>query len=297
VNVSCATVGERDAALRLLVSHRPTTDRDRAVQHYRDLFSAGGLDPAGLFVSRDAKGSIRGTMVVAVMPGAAGLVWPPVVARRSSGVADALVIAACGWLRSQGVKVCQAFGLDEDRDSFAPLERNGFEKLTRIIEMRGKVPALRSEASRLSLEPITDSNRAAFNAALLASYEGSLDCPEANGDRTDADLLAPYADADPGLWRLAKLNDEPAGVLLLETDPRTSGCVLSYVGLAPKFRRRRFGSELMRAALELARNASHDVLALSVDERNHPAIRLYETVGFQASGARSVFLARWPALS
>jgi mycothiol synthase len=292
VNVSQATAGERDAALRLLVAHRLPVDRNRAADRYRDLFSTGDLDPAGLFVSRDAKGAIRGAMMVAVMPGALGLAWPPVAARRTSqDVTDSLVVTACRWLQKRGVKVCQAFGGDLDRESFAPLERNGFRHLTRLTDLRCELNDEPPCDSRLSFEPVNDANRAAFETVLLATYEGSLDCPEVNGTRTEAELLASYADADTRLWFLSKLNHEAAGVVLLEADRESSACVLSYLGVAPKFRGRALGSDLVCFAQRTARSASHAALALSVDERNHPALHLYKTHGFQASGARSVFLA------
>jgi ribosomal protein S18 acetylase RimI-like enzyme len=53
----------------------------------------------------------------------------------------------------------------------------------------------------------------------------------------------------------------------------------------------------VRFALHSARNAGRTALALSVDARNLPARRLYEALGFQASGARSVFLADWSGIS
>ena len=298
MNAAPATPDERDAALNLLVAHRPPADRNRAADRYRELFSTGGLDPAGLFVSRDAAGAIRGAMMATVMPGALGLVWPPVAARRTSqDVKDSLVEAACRWLRGCGVKVCQAFGGDLDRDAFAPLERIGFRHLTKLVDLRCELIPEPESDSRLHFEPVNETNRGAFDTALLASYEGSLDCPEVNGTRTQNELLAAYAGADTSLWYLARRLGEAAGVVLVEADRESAGSVLSYLGLAPKFRGSGLGTELVSFALRTARIAGHVSMVLSVDERNRPALHLYETLGFQASGARSVFLAEWPARS
>src|SRR5438067_1561439 len=114
--VSPATAGELTAACRALFGHLVGADRDQRVARCRDLLASGELDPAGLFVARDEHGAVRGAMLVQPLPGALGLAWPP---RAEAGgdrgvVEDAVVSAACGWLRSRGVKVCQVFAADPD---------------------------------------------------------------------------------------------------------------------------------------------------------------------------------------
>jgi len=284
----------------MLVGHRPPGDRDRAVEHYRELFASGELDPAGLFVAR-SQGPIRGAMMVHVMPGALGLAWPPAVerGRNRTAMEDALIAAAGAWLRSQGVKICQAFARDSERESCAPLERGGFIHLTQLVELRHDLQAIPDASPQFTVESFGEANREAFLSALLASFEGSLDCPEVSGSRTDAELLAAYTDSmqPDAPWFLAQLDGQAVGVLLLDADSEPDACELTYLGIAPGFRRRGLGSELVRFALHWARNAGRGALALSVDARNLPARRLYETLGFQASGARSVFLADWSDIS
>lgn len=293
MNVSVATAGERDAAFRLLVGHRPSADRESAIQRYRDLISTGDLDPAGLFVARGSTGTLLGAMLVSVMPGALGLAWPPTANRRNRiETEDALVAESCGWLRSRGVKVCQAFG-----DGFEALVRGGFRRLTHLVELRRALSDDPPPISRLTFEPFSEANRELFFSLLLASFEGSLDCPEVNGTRTEAELLATYENMPTGLWHIAKRGDEPVGVVLLNDGNNAATCELTYLGLAPKFRGAGLGSELVSFTRTTARNSGRTTLVLSVDERNFPARRLYETQGFQASGARSVFLADWPSIS
>jgi ribosomal protein S18 acetylase RimI-like enzyme len=197
------------------------------------------------------------------------------------------------------VKVCQAFAREEERESFAPLQRAGFQSLTQLVELRRELGVEATGTSRMEFERVDGENRVAFTAALLASFEGSLDCPEVSGSRTEDELLATYTDS-PGtqdLWFLARLEGESAGVLLLESNVQPGVCELTYVGIAPIFRRCGLGAELVRFALHSARIAGHSSILLSVDERNFPARRLYEALGFQASGARFVFLADWPDVS
>lgn len=291
MNVSAASPGELDAALRLLVGLRSPPDRDAAIQRYRSLIASGDLDPGGIFVARGA-GRLLGAMLATVMPGALGLVWPPMTRRNQIETEDALVAVACDWLKSRGVKVCQAFG-----DGMDALARAGFRNLTNLLELRRELHDPPPPIRELTFEPLSDANRDAFFRLLLGSFEGSLDCPEVNGTRTDAELLATYIDMPSDLWHLAKRGEESVGVVLLNAAAGSPACELTYLGLAPRFRGSRHGSELVSFARTTARNSGRFTLVLSVDERNVPARRLYETHGFQASGARSVFLADWPAIS
>ena len=115
--VQSARSNDLGVAFRMLAAFRPLSERDRAAERYRELFASGELDPAGLFVARDEAGAIRGAILVQVMPGALGLTWPPVTDRRNrAAIEDALVGGACDWLRSRGVKVCQAFASQLERD-------------------------------------------------------------------------------------------------------------------------------------------------------------------------------------
>jgi len=293
VNVSAAKVGELDAALRLFVGLRPPADRDSAIQRYRNLIASGDLDPAGLFVARGHSDRLLGAMLVSVMPGALGLAWPPVAPRRNrSETEDALVAASCEWLRSRGVKVCQAFG-----EGLDALERAGFRNLTNLLELRRELHDDPPPIRHLNFEPLSDANRETFITLLRASFDGSFDCPEVNGTRTEAELLTTYEDMPADLWHVAKRGAEPVGIVLLNAADDSTSCELTYLGLAPNFRGAGLGSELVSFARSAARNSGRLTLVLSVDERNLPARRLYEAQGFQASGARPVFLADWPAIS
>lgn len=298
--VQSAGSNDLGAAFRMLAAFRPLPDRDRAAERYRDLFASGELDPAGLFVARDEADAIRGAILVQVMPGALGLTWPPVTERRNrAAIEDALVSGACDWLRSRGVKVCQAFASELERDSLAALVRHGFRHVAQLLDMKCEPHSIIGPDSRVTFEPVGLENRAEFAATMLASYEGSLDCPESTGCRTDAELLEGIADpaASKEHWFLARVANGAVGVVLLDGDNEPGTFELTYLGLKPNFRGRGLGRELMRFALFHAENAGGSTVVLSVDARNEPAIRLYRTHEFQASGEREVFLAAWPTIS
>lgn len=299
VSISQATPQERLAACRVLVSVRPPMDRDRAAQRHADLFDSRELDPAGLFVARGASGVLHGAMIVQEMPGALGLAWAPVVSRGRdrTAIEDALVAKSCGWLQARGVKVCQAFG--SEPDAFAPLARHGFQCVTRLTDLNWKLESTDPPDPRFGFEPLGETNQAEFARTLLATLEGSLDCPEVTGSRTDAELLAGYLQG-PGShahWFHVTMQSEPLGVVMLEPTNEAVEWELTYVGIAANFRGRRLGVELVKFALHHAANRGAHTVVLSVDSRNAPALKLYQTLGFKASGERDVFLAHWPPIS
>ena len=65
-----------------------------------------------------------------------------------------------------------------------------------------------------------------------------------------------------------------------------------YVALIPEVRGRRWGLELIKLALELARRASAERVVLAVDAANQPAIRLYNELGFFEFDRRAVWVRR-----
>jgi ribosomal protein S18 acetylase RimI-like enzyme len=136
-------------------------------------------------------------------------------------------------------------------------------------------------ASRLTAIRYTETDPAAFHAALIRAHDDSLDCPELHAVLTPDDVLAGYRDVapDPAGWWLAVADDQPAGVLLL------NGEELTFLGVVPEWRDKGVGRRMLELALEQA-----PALSLVVDARNAPAIQLYKSAGLDVVGAREVFL-------
>jgi len=78
-------------------------------------------------------------------------------------------------------------------------------------------------------------------------------------------------------------------VLILTAMPGRE-CELSYVGVVPEARRFGHGRALVRKAIAEAHSAGADVLTVSVDARNAPALALYLREGFAAFDRRDVYL-------
>jgi len=302
-SVSPASADELTAACRALFAHLAAPAREERAARCRDMLASGELDPAGLFVDRDG-GVIRGAVLVQRLPGALGLAWPP---RAESGdraaVEDALVAAACGWLRSGGVKVCQVFAAEGDPAAVGPLERHGFRHATQVVHMRRELDPGREvfdpAGSPLTIRPAGGFPPELFAETLLKTYDGSLDCPELTGARTDREVLdghrPAFGLAADRFWHLACRAGEPVGVVLFDVGPDAGALELSYLGLVPAARGRGLGGELVRFAIGRAAGEGHRTLTLSVDVRNGPAVRVYRRHGFWEYDRREVFLAAWPA--
>jgi mycothiol synthase len=296
--VSPATPAERPDACRALFVHLPAPDRDRRADRALELFASGEFDPSGLLAARTG-GRVVGAVLIQLHPGAAAAVWPPGVepGHDRGGVADVLARAAADRLREAGVKQAQALLPPAERDRARPLEAAGFRHITRLsflcrpVPAAGGPPPFDPDRSPLRFTPAAGAPPA-FAATLMATYEGTLDCPELNGGRTAAEILAGYraAAADPPDWSLAAAGGEPVGVVLLAPGPRPGVAELSYLGLAPAARGRGLGRELVRFALGRAAASAAEWLTLSVDVRNEPALRLYRALGFREYDLQDVFL-------
>ncbi|HKB04568.1 MAG TPA: GNAT family N-acetyltransferase, partial [Gemmataceae bacterium] len=198
-------------------------------------------------------------------------------------VEDALTAAALEHVA--GVKSVQTFLPPEEAGRAEPLLRAGFRRVTRVWQMTrvaasGQV-SRSSLRSRLTLVAYHDTDPAEFHRTLLRAHDDSLDCPELHGVRSPDEVLAGYWDCAPDLsaWWLARLDDEPAGVLVLGPGD------LTFVGVVPERRGHGVGRALVEAAVSW-----RPELSLTVDDRNVPAISLYRSLGFKPVGSRDVFV-------
>lgn len=292
--VTPAAPDDRTAACRLLAASRPALLRADAARRFLDLLTTGELDPAGLFVTRGAGGAVRGAVLAQVLPGALGLLFPPRVMSGREADTGPLLATALDWLRGRGVKVCQSFAPGGDRSDEPVLAAGGFRHVTAVVHLRRGLepgPTVGPDGP-LAFEP-HGTDPPAFAAALLASHDGSLDCPELTGARTPADLLDGFRGPPhvrPDWWVLARHAGEPVGVVMLDIGAGVGAVELNYLGLVPAARGRGGGEALLRFALRTAAADGTTVLTLSVDARNAPARRLYDRHGFRETDRREVFL-------
>lgn len=300
LEVRTALEVERPAALAIIFQNSHGQDRELRIRNALRLLEVRELDPQGLFVLADGN-QLLGSMVCTPVPGASGLVWPPLVNDgpwRVTGE-DLLARHAVAWLRERGGKLAQALLAPEERHLARPLERNGFVHVTSLWYMRHdlcQLSSLSGDPGRLSFVPYKPETAALFHKTLLRTYEESLDCPEVNDVRTIEEIITGHQAQgafDPARWQLAMAGAQPIGVLMVALLPESGYWDLSYAGVVPEARGQGFGKELVRKALVDYRASMVPQLTLSVDARNEPAWKLYARLGFERYDTREVFLAIW----
>ena len=278
MTVSLATRDDLPDALALLYDVAPE-DRPAYLAHAYRLMARGDLDPADFWLARDDSGRLAGVMALRELPGAAGVVWPPRTDPPGrEGVEDDLMRAALAHLTR--ATVLQTFLPPAQRDLAAPLLRHGFAHITDVLHMEhpGGVHAV---AGELELAD-ADADSPAFERLLTRCHEDSADCPELNHGRTAADLIAGYRDTapEPHGWCVAVRRGHPVGIAIAGMED------LAFLGLVPEAR----GQGLGVGFLNLVLDRMAGPCRLTVDERNAPARRLYERVGFVETDARQVYL-------
>lgn len=160
------------------------------------------------------------------------------------------------------------------------------------LPISGPWPAKVQVVTARSLGPITTQNRV-LEDCLDRTYEGTLDCPELFGLRETADILASHRACgrhDPDLWWVAMRDGRAVGCALFNPYPDQGSLELVYLGLAPDVRGQGLGERLMTFALHHLARMSMQRVACAVDERNAPARRLYDRLGFARFDAREAFV-------
>jgi ribosomal protein S18 acetylase RimI-like enzyme len=247
----------------------------------------GELDSDNLLVARRGD-RVTGAVFCQRLPGAIAVIWPPRAAGDDPSVEDSLTTAALDHVA--GSKIVQAFLPPEEAARAAPLLRAGFRNVTRVLQMRrdGSAPSSAGVAAPpLVLVSYPQCNATEYLQILTRSHDESLDCPELHSVRTPAEMFEGYRDCAPDLarWWLARQVGEAVGVLIL------GDAELTFVGVVPDRRGRGIGRALVHAAC-----ATAPMLSVTVDVRNHVAVQLYRSVGFEPERLCHVYIAL-PALS
>ncbi|MBB3208365.1 hypothetical protein FHS27_004193 [Rhodopirellula rubra] len=162
----------------------------------------------------------------------------------------------------------------------------------------------------IDLEPLDHddpSQREIFEKLVKRTYIDSLDCPPLERFRTVGDIISGYQtaaayapdqwyiihekntgdsaphhqDARPGVGCLI-LAQHP-GSSPLDDEPENPAAVIElvYMGIAPEYRGRGYGQQIMQRITEICQRLSAERLILAVDRDNLPAIAAYRAIGMQ----------------
>jgi ribosomal protein S18 acetylase RimI-like enzyme len=297
--VTSAKPAEFPAVLNLLFRGFTAAEQITAASQAVRLLATAELDPGGLLAAH-ANGQLVGAMLSITTPGAVGLIWPPQALQASDvrTVEDALIGATHKRLRLLNVKLAQALLHSRELPLSDSLIRNGYRHITRLLYHRRWLDDLAATdlvaPDDLTFRTFRVVDRDLFTSTLRRTYVETLDCPEVEGARTIDEVMAGYqaqAGHDPNRWWVALQGADPIGAVLANASPEEPAWEIVYAGIVPERRGRGLGRSLVRHALIEARLAGVQVVALSVDCRNEPALRLYHQLGFALWDEREVLLA------
>ncbi len=219
--------------------------------------------------------------------------------------------AVCSTLiREKPGKVVLAQSLPDPQEGWAvdALTSASFQSVGTLLYMR-RAPRAADRKHNVQIHPPTlpvghmlvplyavpeEQRTALLVAAMDASYEETLDCPALCGLRETADILKSHRATgafDPDLWWVVMRGDQPLGCLFLSMCPEQRTTELVYLGLAKQLRGKGLSRPLMQYGMAQITARQPDwPIACAVDERNAPAVHLYDSLGFRAFGRRIGFV-------
>jgi mycothiol synthase len=291
MEVRCIKPDEYSTAAALLFAGQPEQERERRVGALLQLVADGVCTPAGWYVAVEGV-QITSTLLTQLLPTRSAIYTLPKGDPMSFA---ALVQFGLQKLRINNFQQATLFldSTDNDENVLAHFEANGFRFLTHLQSLQRLVEESEETANDvLRWERFREGDEQLFGETIIATYEDSLDAPEAHFERPVIDTIAAYRQGDTTLpnWWIARDSDStPVGVVLLAPVVGI-GLELAYLGLVPKMRGIGLGLVLLDMAFWQAAQLDAKVLTVTVDERNIPAMKIYERKGFTLYQSQRLYL-------
>lgn len=197
--------------------------------------------------------------------------------------------ASIQWAKSQGARAVDIYGPsgERERDILAEL---GFPITTSILPMgretlEGYVPDDQPDIA--IRQAFVESDHSQLCDLIARTLTQSLDLPESIPLRRPEGLLQSWIENrthEETVILVAKTNSEAAGIVVAtreQYDDELAGYRIHYLGVAEHHRQKGWATRLLNALFRFARERHIERFATNVDERNHPAIQLYQRMGFR----------------
>lgn len=283
-----------EAIEQLVRAGRPAAD-DGHARRFMQYAKATGLDMTWFWATLDGHGRIVCATLVVPSPGRTAMVFSS-HPRSSTDVhrIAALVDHASRKVAGGRADLAQVLLDPEETLDLEAYRLGGFQHLAVLDYLERPMPAPRhvtgpSWPRGVCAVPYRESMRATLVRVLDATYEDTLDCPGLFGLRRTDDILEGHratGDFDPSLWTLLRRDRDYVGALLLNPASAHGSIELVYLGLAKAARGQSLGTQLLRHGLAQVAGRRERTINLAVDERNAPAIRLYQREGFRRTVRR-----------
>lgn len=182
-------------------------------------------------------------------------------------------------------------------------EAAGMIRAARLIQFECCDLPFRHDASPLALafnpirlQPFGDMPWQDWCRLVEQTYAETLDVPILNGVRSIEQTLRGYSvglsKTDLPWWSIY-VDQDPIGCLIL-TDLAGRDCELTYLGLIPQARGHRYSPEIMDYVSNWMMDQGKSRVVLAVDDRNAPALHLYQSFGFEPINAVEAWMAWQP---
>jgi len=268
-----------------------TKSHDLAIDRQIAAFGAGKLLASCLCVISPGR-----TATIIVPPSSPDL--PPEVSRKQVivGILKKLANSCKKWDLAVLQSILPA-GPSPEAEMF---EKAGFMNIAELVYMQCRLAGVcesQGDPESTTYQSYCRENHDLFAKTVLASYQGSLDCPALSGLRNADDVITGHKSSgqfDPGLWFLLMYQDRPAGIAMVNRQAdKPTVCELVYMAVLPEFRGRGLGRALLGKVAGQARHKGLKQMQLAVDAANQPGLRLYRRFGFRETDRRAV----WAVLS
>lgn len=294
-SIRAATSDEQQQALRMLFGNLTPDEAEDRVDEMLASVKRNEISLDNLLVA-DLGREIVGAGLFTPQPGRVGFVWTPGVAKNLSNrdeVQSAILKETGRRMDALGLCLGQVLLDPGESANRRILDQNGYSHLTDLHYLLYAVSSTRPVKFSQGVEtetfyPSTNSQR--FVQVLERTYIGTLDCPELDGLRTPQDALDAHratGQFDPRRWWLARRDGKESGLLLLNEHPDRDLLEIVYLGVVPEARGLGMGQFLVQKAIAQAHKERRS-LVLAVDQRNHPARKLYARSGFLELTVQSV---------
>jgi mycothiol synthase len=233
------------------------------------------------------------------LPGKAAIVWPPQMLVEDHGergrLAERLLARLHAELKHCGIQVGQSLLAMDDHASAALLAAGGHKPAAELLYLAANAHVFPQQPLKLPFEmELFQLAKLPRLARLIErTYVGTLDCPQIDGLRDTADVLAGYQGVGvfrPELWQIVRHEDDDVACVLVNLHPDVGHAEIVYLATVPEVRGRGWGLELARHAQWLARQAACEQTVLAVDAANEPAIRVYAAAGFREFDRKTVWI-------
>jgi mycothiol synthase len=195
---------------------------------------------------------------------------------------------------SRNMQLLQGMVAEECAEESLVYAAAGFKYLANLLYLQSDTKLLHlPQTPPLDWLFYNQDTHSLFAQVIEGTYQDSLDCGSLNGVRHIEDILASHkatGQFDPQHWLIGLRNHEPVGVILLAYMEEHTCYEVVYMGCVPAWRGRGYGSSLLAQAFSLAAARNVFAVSVSVDEKNLPARKLYNSFGFREVMRRAVWI-------